>query len=83
MWEGSGGRSTVFPWSDAPGAIGHETPAYAVGNTVYSGACRGTVVSVDAFSGHNLISVVWSDGDGGEIIYPADATYLRKGLPWE
>lgn len=67
----------MFPWSDTPGA-----PTYAVGDIVYSGDCRGAVVHVSTVVAP-LISVVWSDGDGGPIIYPMNATYLRKALPWE
>lgn len=76
MREDDAGRDTVFPWGDAP------APAYAVGDVVYSGSCRGRVVQVSTVIAP-LISVVWSDGDGGEIIYPMNATYLRKGYPWE
>lgn len=66
----------MFPWSDAPTA-----PDYAVGCGVYSGECRGTVVSVD--EEHGQVGIVWSDGDGGVIIYPVEAKFLRKALPWE
>jgi hypothetical protein len=34
-------------------------------------------------TGDFLMAVVWDDGDGKEIIYPVDATYLRKAMPWE
>jgi len=64
----------MFPWGDAS-----TVQAYAVGDAIYSGECRGAVVSVDG----RLISVVWSDGDRGEIIYPIDADYLHKGFPWQ
>lgn len=77
MRESDGRRSEVFPWGDT-----HDTPVYAVGDAIFSGSCRGTVTLVSTVVGH-LISVVWSDGDGGEIIYPMDATYLRRGMPWE
>lgn len=62
----------------------HHLCRYAVGETIFSGPgteCRGTVTKVSTVVGR-LISVVWSDGDG-EIIYPMDAPYLRKALPWE
>ena len=44
-------------------------------------ATAGAVVSVD--HEHGTMGVVWSDGDGGAITYPVDATYLRKAWPWE
>lgn len=77
MRENNDGREAVFPWSDPPAASD-----YAVGDAIYSGDCRGTVVHVSTVVAP-LISVVWSDGDGGEIIYPMNATYLRKAMPWE
>lgn len=69
----------MFPWGDAPNT--NDAPGYAVGNAVYSGKCRGTVVSVDTATA--TMGIVWSDGDGGAITYPIDADYLRKALPWE
>ena len=66
----------MFPWSDTP-----ETPKYAVGDTVFSGDTAGRVVSVD--TEHHLIAIVWSDGDGGAIRYPVEATFLRRAYPWE
>lgn len=70
-------RESVFPWGDAPAA-----PSYAVGDAIYSGTCRGTVVSVDAE--HNTMAVAWSDNeDGGAINYPIEASYLRREFPWE
>lgn len=78
MREGDGGRDTVFPWCNPPTA---EPFPYAVGNAVWSGDDQGRVVSVDEAS--RTISVAWWDGDGTGITYPADAGYLRKGLPWE
>lgn len=73
----------MYPWSDAFKADPeHHTPAYAVGDAIYSGTCRGRVASVSTVVGR-LIAVVWEDGDGGEIIYPMDAPYLRKAMPWE
>lgn len=65
----------MFPWGHAPEL------SYAVGDTVYSGDIAGRVVSLD--SEHGTIGIVWSDGDGGAITYPVDATYLRKAMPWE
>jgi len=79
MWQDGDGQRTVFPWSDAPAAA-----PYAVGDRVVSGNVGdlGTVVSVDCE--HNTISVAWDCGDRyGEITYPADATFLRKAMPWE
>lgn len=81
MREGSGGRHQVFPWGHALSALNHTDPGYAVGGNVYSGTCRGAVVSVDVANA--TMAVIWSDGDGGKIIYPMDATYLRKAMPWE
>lgn len=80
MRQSGDGRSTVFPWSDASTPLSGQS-AYAVGDVVYSGQSRGSVVSLDAE--HATISVVWEDGDGGAIIYPTDATYLRRKYPWE
>lgn len=63
--------------SDAPG------PSYAVGDTVYNSyqpPSRGTIVSVDAETA--TMGVKWDDGSSA-ITYPMDATYLRKGFPWE
>lgn len=71
----------MYPWGNPPAA--HHVPAYAVGDTIFSGTCRGTVTHVSTVVAR-LISVVWSDSDDGkEIIYPMDAPYLRKGMPWE
>jgi hypothetical protein len=78
MRQGSDGRAEVFPWGNAPAAP--EPARFAVGDAVYSGAWRGDVVSVDADEA--TMGIVWMDGDG-PIIYPLDATYLRKALPWE
>lgn len=67
----------MFPWCHS-----HDSQTYAVGDTVYSGDCRGTVVAVDAEKA--TLGVVWSDSnDGKPITYPMDASYLRKGLPWQ
>lgn len=79
----------MFPWRDAPNAGTvdsgrHEAQpvAYVVGQPIYSGDSRGTVVSVDAAAG--TLEIVWDDSsDGGRIIYPLDASYLRGPLPWE
>lgn len=66
----------MHPWRDAP-----TTAAYAVGDVVCSGDCRGVVVAVDADKA--TMGVVWSDGDEYPITYPMDASYLRKRMPWE
>lgn len=76
MRQDDDGRGTVFPWGDAPTA-----PAWTVGEPIYSGDSRGTVVSVDP--GRATISVEWVGGAYGAITYPADATFLRKKMPWE
>lgn len=79
MRESDNGRDEVFPWSDAPGP-----PVYAVGDAIcnsYQPPSRGTVVSVDAETA--TMGVKWDDGDGGAIVYPTNATYLRKAMPWE
>jgi hypothetical protein len=69
----------MFPWCDPSE---HDEPAYAVGDTVYSGDCRGTVVAVDEDKA--TMGVVWSDSDDGKpITYPIDASYLRKKMPWD
>lgn len=65
----------MYPWGNAPAAT-----AYAVGSTVRSGECCGTVVTVDTDKA--TMGIVWSDGDS-PIMYPMDAPYLRRGLPWE
>lgn len=77
MRQGSDGRGTVFPWGYAHG------PFWTALEIVYSGNCRGTVVSVDTASA--TMAVLWDDNGGryGEITYPLDADYLRKGMPWE
>lgn len=74
----------MFPWSDAPPEISRSDAAsFAVGDAVYSGHCRGAVVSVD--ENENAMGVIWDDSGEryGVITYPIDATYLRKALPWE
>lgn len=68
----------MFPWGNTPTA---PAQAYAVGDTVRSGASRGAVVSVAADK--TTMGVVWTDSDGGVIIYPTDAEYLQKVFPWE
>jgi hypothetical protein len=77
MRQDDNGRKAVYPWSDAP-----QSSKYAVGDVVCSGASRGTVTIIEA----GTIAVVWTDAyneDLGAIVYPEDATYLRKALPWE
>ncbi len=61
---------------DAPAAT--KAATYAVGDTVYSGDCRGAVVSMDG----DTMEIIWSDGEGA-ITYPIDAEFLRKAFPWE
>lgn len=82
MRESSDGRRTVLPWSDAP-----EPTRFAVGDLVYSepyADVTGTVVHVSTVVAP-LVSIVWSDGNGGAIIYPMNAPYLIKveKLPWQ
>lgn len=84
MRESSDGRHTVLPWSEPPNV---EPPRFAVGDVVYSepyADVTGTVVSVSTVVAP-LVEVVWSDGDGGAIIYPMEASFLRKveKLPWQ
>ena len=85
MRESSDGRDTVLPWGDAPADIsGQDACRFAVGDTVYSGNSPepGHVVSVDPREA--TMGIVWSDvNGGGAIIYPIDASYLRKAFPWE
>ena len=55
--------------------------AYAVGDRVtndYHGSSRGTVAAV----GETTLGVKWDDGNS-PIVYPIDADYLRRLLPWE
>jgi hypothetical protein len=55
---------------------------WQLGDKVYSGdRSRGEVV--DLLPEYDVILIKWDDGDGGSITYPADASYLRKALPWE
>ena len=70
----------MFPWGNAQRTVG-AAHKWKVGSSVYSGASRGTVVSVDEANG--VISVEWLDGDYGPIKYPIDATYLKGPMPWE
>lgn len=67
-------QGTEFPTEDV-------CTTYAVGDTCVSGAERGTVVSVGGDE-YPTISVVWSEGQR-PIVYPADAPYLRRAMPWE
>ena len=66
-------------WSDPPSPFSGQ-PAFAVGDTIYSGNSPepGTIVSVDAAEG--TLGVDWGEGP---IVYPIDAPYLRKSWPWE
>ena len=70
----------MFPWCDTQ-SNEHHVCKYAVGDRIYKGQDRGTVVKVSTVVGR-LISVVWDDGDE-EIIYPMDADYLSRGFPWQ
>jgi hypothetical protein len=81
MRESGDGRGSMPPWGDASTSLQGQ-PAFAVGDTIYSGNSPepGTVVSVDADEA--TMAVKWRDV-GGAIIYPLDATYLRKAYPWE
>ena len=84
----------MYPWGDTrntghiAGAIPGNEPAradaapYAAGDTICSGGCRGTVVTVDAEKA--TMGVVWADSDDEKpITYPMDADYLSKRLPWQ
>lgn len=68
-------------WSDAPDALPGQ-PAFAVGDIIFSGSSPepGTVVAVDA--DQVTMAVKWRDV-GGPILYPLDAAFLRKAMPWE
>jgi thioredoxin reductase len=68
-------------WSRIPATQTSVPTVYAVGDVVFSGAERGTVEAVGGDE-YPTISVVWSEGQKA-ITYPADAPYLRKGMPWE
>lgn len=70
-----------MPWSTPPTYA--PSAAYVVGDTVVSehDTERGTVVSVDADA--RTISVEWKGAGYGPIVYPFEASYLRKALPWE
>jgi len=77
MWENSDGRDSLPPWGNT------QASRFTMGDRIFSGASRGKVADVDTSGTYALISVVWDDGNGGEIVYPMDADYLRKALPWE
>lgn len=79
MREDSDGRRTVFPWCDAP-----STTRFAVGDRVYAEPYNDVTGTVAAL-GATTVSIVWSDGDGGAIVYPAEASFLVKveKLPWQ
>jgi hypothetical protein len=77
MWESRNGRPAMPPWSDPPATT------WTVGERIannYQPPSLGAVVAVDAE--HGTISINW-DGESGAIVYPVDATYLRKAWPWE
>lgn len=83
MQEDSSGRSTVFPWGEPPAS---EPISHAAGDAIANTGnppSFGTVVAVDEAGG--TISVEWDDGEGryGAIVYPANATFLRRLWPWE
>lgn len=67
----------MFPWSNT-----QEPQPYAVGDKVrHSEGHAGTITHVSTVVAR-LVSVVWDNGKD-EIIYPMDADYLRKAMPWE
>ena len=67
----------MYPWGNTQ--IVQPAP-YAVGDAIYSGRERGTVVAVDAEKA--TVGVVWEDSDDGKpITYPMDADYLSR-FPW-
>ncbi len=66
----------MYPWCDTQTV---QSATYAVGDPVYSGRERGTVVTVDATK--TTMAIMWDDGDGSAIVYPMDAGYLSK-FPW-
>jgi hypothetical protein len=73
----------MYPWCYPHASESSTTQAalYAVGDIVYSGRERGTVVTVDADKA--TMGVVWEDSDDGKpITYPMDADYLSKEFPW-
>jgi hypothetical protein len=78
MRESSDGRRTVLPWSDAS-----KPQRFAVGDTVVAEPydTPGTVTAVGA----TTVNIVWSDGDGGAIVYPVEASFLKpvRKLPWQ
>ena len=71
----------MFPWSNPQRA---ETARFSVGDRVASdnGKSAGTVTQVSVVVAP-IMAIVWDDGDGGEIIYPLDAPYIRRAYPWE
>jgi len=74
-------RESEYGWLTVP--FGSDPPGsrFAVGDVVVSGCYleRGTVVNV----GTATLAIQWSDGNGGQIVYPIDAPYLRKLEFWE
>lgn len=80
----------MYPWGDARNVSGvaseipRSEPApsrarFAVGDEVYSGACRGTVISVAG----QYMQIQWDDGEYGPVTYPVDADYLTEKMPWQ
>lgn len=77
MREDGSGRNTVPPWGDASAVA---TPVYAVGDRVTNGTDFGAVTALDPDEA--TMGVTW-EGETCFIVYPLDATYLRKAMPWE
>lgn len=71
MWKGSDGRDTLPTGGDT----------YAIGEKVFGAidGVPGTVVAV----ADTRISVEWSDGTIGPVVYPEDTYMIRKAWPWE
>lgn len=62
----------MFPWGDAP-------RPFDKGDRVYSGDCRGIVISVE----RDTFAIQWEDGKYGPITYPFPVDFIRKAMPWE
>lgn len=74
-------RESNDEWFTVPFGSDAQPAPFAVGDTVVSDPYpeRGTVAGVYA----TTMAIVWSDGDGGRIIYPLDTSFIRKLYPWE
>lgn len=76
----------AVPWglgSDAALRETESTGRFAVGDTVlnsYVPPSRGTITAVDETA--RTVGIDWLEGYG-PIVYPMDAHYLRKAMPWE